>query len=197
MNRRTAQSLPSPDPGTHLPSDRVLVAGVTGSGKTTLCRRVAERWGLTHTELDSLYHGPNWVPRAEFLDDVRELASGERWITEWQYTSKGAGDILEPRAQLVLWLDYPPHVVRRRLIGRSLRRSLTRQELWNGNREGPVWRLLSRDPNKNLLAWQTKTMHNWRDRMPAALARNPHLRLIRLRSPEETEAWLATTPTRR
>ncbi|KAM9863830.1 hypothetical protein ACI1US_00307 [Leucobacter sp. BZR 635] len=37
-------------------------------------------------------------------------------MTEWQYTSKGAGAILEPRAQLAIWLDYPWQVARRRLV---------------------------------------------------------------------------------
>ena len=177
-------------------SDRVLICGVSGSGKTTLARRLAERWGLTHTEIDALYHGPGWVPRPEFLDDVRALAAGERWVTEWQYTSKGAGDILEPRAQLALWLDYPLPLLRRRLIRRTLGRALSRKPLWNGNREGPVWQMLSRDPERNILAWQRQTMRSWHERMPATLERNPHLTVIRFRTPAETEAWLAASPRR-
>ena len=40
---------------------RVLIAGVTGSGKTTLARRVAELWQLRHIEIDGLFHGENWT----------------------------------------------------------------------------------------------------------------------------------------
>jgi len=69
--------------------ERVLIAGVTGSGKTTLARRIAQRCDLVHHEIDALYHGPNWTPRPEFLDDVRAFAATDRWVTEWQYTSKG------------------------------------------------------------------------------------------------------------
>ncbi|MFF8818126.1 AAA family ATPase [Leucobacter sp. NPDC015123] len=172
------------------PFDRVLIAGLTGSGKTTLARRLAGAWDLTHVELDSLYHGPDWVPRETFLDDVARFASTERWVTEWQYTSKGAGGILEPRAQLAVWLDYPWRVARRRLIRRTVSRSVTRAELWNGNREGSLLRLFDRDPEKNILAWQRKTRNNWRERMPAALERNPHLTLVRLKSPAQTDAWV-------
>ncbi|GAA2842966.1 adenylate kinase family enzyme [Leucobacter komagatae] len=173
------------------PYDRVIIAGLTGSGKTTLARRLAEVWGLTHVEIDALYHGPNWVPRPEFLDDVTRFAKTERWVTEWQYTSKGAGDIYEPRAQLAVWLDYPWKVARRRLVRRTLSRSLLRTELWNGNREGSLLRLVSPDPEKNILAWQRKTRNNWRERMPAALERNPHLTLARLTSPAQTDSWVA------
>lgn len=71
--------------------DRVLIAGVTGSGKTTLARRLEDRWGLRHIEIDGLFHGPDWTPRPSFLDDVRAFAGEDRWVTEWQYTSKGDG----------------------------------------------------------------------------------------------------------
>jgi adenylate kinase family enzyme len=33
----------------------VLIAGVTGSGKTTLARRLAVMWNLRHVELDALF----------------------------------------------------------------------------------------------------------------------------------------------
>ncbi|MEV8170920.1 AAA family ATPase [Microbacterium sp. NPDC077486] len=122
--------------------ERVLVAGVTGSGKTTLSRRLAALWELRHVEIDGLFHGPEWTPRAEFLDDVRAFAADERWVTEWQYTSKGTDGILTPRAQLAVWLDYPYRVVRSRLLRRTLSRSILRTRMWNGNVEKPIWRWL-------------------------------------------------------
>ncbi|MCT1478358.1 AAA family ATPase [Microbacterium sp. p3-SID336] len=169
---------------------RVLVAGVTGSGKTTLARRLAAMWSLRHVEIDALFHGPDWTPRPEFLDDVRAFAARERWVTEWQYTSKGTDDILPPRAQLAIWLDYPRHVVRSRLIRRTLARGILRRELWNGNREKGPWNLLNRDPEQNILAWQTATLRNWTDRMPGYVERFPHLTIVRLTHPRDTERWL-------
>jgi hypothetical protein len=49
------------------PARKILVAGVTGAGKTTLARRIGQTLAVPHTEIDSLYHGPNWTPR-EALD---------------------------------------------------------------------------------------------------------------------------------
>lgn len=170
---------------------RVLIAGVTGSGKTTLAGRIAQRWGLVHHEIDALHHGPNWTPRPEFLDDVRAFAATSRWVTEWQYTSKGTNEIMTPRAQLGIWLDYPWPVVRARLLRRTLSRSIRRTEMYNGNVEKPIWRLLAtRDPAENILAWQTKTRLFWTERMPLMREQFPHLTIVRLTHPRETDRWL-------
>ena len=182
--------LSADDPLPRVPR-RVLVAGVTGSGKTTLAGRIARLWGLRHIEIDALFHGPEWTPRSEFLDDVRAFASEDRWVTEWQYTSKGTDDILTPRADLALWLDYPYHVVRSRLLRRTIGRSILRTRLWNGNVEKPIWKTFRGEPEENLLAWQTATLYKWTERMPVSADRFPHLTIVRLRHPRETERWLS------
>lgn len=170
--------------------ERVLVAGVTGSGKTTLSRRLAALWELRHVEIDGLFHGPEWTPRAEFLDDVRAFAADERWVNEWQYTSKGTDEILTPRAQLAVWLDYPYRVVRSRLLRRTLSRSILRTRMWNGNVEKPIWRMVGSTPEESILAWQTATLHKWTERFPQVQERFPHLTIVRLTHPRETERWL-------
>ncbi|GAT73355.1 hypothetical protein MHM582_1846 [Microbacterium sp. HM58-2] len=182
--------LSADDPLPLIPS-RVLIAGVTGSGKTTLARRLGAAWGLRHVEIDGLFHGPDWTPRPEFLDDVRAFAATDRWVTEWQYTSKGTDEIMTPRAELAIWLDYPWRIVRSRLLRRTLGRSILRTRIYNGNVEKPLWRLLStRDPDRNILAWQTQTRSFWAERMPERQERFPHLIIVRLRHPREAERWL-------
>ncbi|PRA79956.1 AAA family ATPase [Microbacterium sp. MYb66] len=172
--------------------ERVLVAGVTGSGKTTLSGRIAEMWGLRQVEIDGLFHGADWIPRPQFLDDVRTFAAEDRWVTEWQYTSKGTDEFLTPRAQLAVWLDYPYRVVRTRLLRRTVSRSLLRTRMWNDNVEKPIWKMFQADPEENILAWQTKTLGHWAERMPGYVARFPHLTIVRLQHPRETERWLRT-----
>ncbi|MHA7986674.1 P-loop NTPase family protein [Rathayibacter sp. CAU 1779] len=169
---------------------RVLVAGVTGSGKTTLARRLGAEWRLRHVEIDALFHGPNWTPRPRFLDDVRDFAAEDRWITEWQYWSQGTDALLAPRAELVVWLDYPYRVVRSRLIRRTLRRSILRTKLWNGNVEPPIWKWFSKPEDEDILRWQTATLQKWHERMPGIESRYPQLTILRLRHPRETKRWL-------
>jgi adenylate kinase family enzyme len=55
---------------------RVLVAGTSGAGKTTLARAVAGILGCPHVELDALYHGPGWTQRAEFVAEVDLFSAG-------------------------------------------------------------------------------------------------------------------------
>jgi adenylate kinase family enzyme len=174
---------------------RVLIAGVTGSGKTTLARRVAELWQLRHIEIDGLFHGENWTPRPSFLDDVREFAATDRWVTEWQYTSKGTDEILAPRAELVIWLDYPYRVVRSRLLRRTLTRRLLRTRLWNGNVEPALWERDAWTGENDILRWQTNTLLKWETRMPLLETAHSHLTIVRVRHPRELASWLAdSTP---
>jgi len=167
---------------------RIVIAGVSGTGKTTLAQRIAPIAGTPHTEIDGLYHGRDWVPRAQFLDDVRALVARDAWTTEWQYAA--ARPILAENADLLVWLDLPfltttlPRVIRR-----TLRRRLRREELWNGNVEPPLRSFFS-DP-EHIVRWAIRTRNKYRDRMPHLEARWPHLAVVRLRSTREVDAWLA------
>lgn len=122
---------------------RVIIAGVSGTGKTTLAARIAPILNAPHTEIDALYHGPNWTPREEFMNDVRVLVKTDRWTTEWQFSS--ARPILAEHADLLVWLDLPfLTVTLPRVVGRTLMRRLRREALWNGNLEPPPAHLLHR-----------------------------------------------------
>jgi len=171
---------------------RVLIAGVTGAGKTTLAARIADRFGLVHHETDALFHGPDWVPRPEFLDDVRAFVATERWVTEWQYTSQGTDAILAPRADLLVWLDYPWRIVRGRLLRRTFSRRLLRTRMWNGNVEPPLWSRAAWTDEDDILHWQTRTRRKWEDRMPGIVATYPDLTVLRLRHPRDARRWLRT-----
>ena len=167
---------------------RVVVAGVSGAGKTTLARRIAEVVGAPHTEIDALFHGPGWVPRASFLDDVRALVAGPTWTTEWQYAA--ARPLLLERADLLVWLDLPfATVTLPRLVRRTVRRRLRREVLWNGNVAPPLRTILT-DP-QHVVRFAVAGRHKNRDRVPGLEALCPGLTVVRLRSRAEVEHWLA------
>lgn len=44
-------------------------------------------------------------------------------------------DLLWPRADTIVWLDYAFPLVLGRLTARTVRRAVTGEILWNGNRE--------------------------------------------------------------
>jgi hypothetical protein len=77
----------------------------------------------------------------------------------------------------------------RQIIGRTLRRALTRAELWNGNRED--WSGIFRaDPAKSIIAWAWTRHRAVRERYSGAQAdpANAHLTFIRLRSGADAAA---------
>ncbi|GAA1981253.1 adenylate kinase [Isoptericola halotolerans] len=178
-----------PEPG--LPR-RVLVAGTSGAGKTTLATRLAVALDIPHTEIDALFHGPGWTPRAEFLDDVRTLVVGESWVTEWQYRT--ARPLLLERAELLVWLDLPLRVRMTQVIRRTVRRRRRRTVLWNGNMEPPLRTFWTDADHIVRWAWRTRRTLDGLDDLLAERA--PHLRVVRLRSHAEAEEWLAAVAAR-
>jgi adenylate kinase family enzyme len=148
---------------------RVLVAGTSGSGKTTLARTIAGVLGCPHVELDALQHGAGWVPRPEFEADVETLSAEPAWVTEYQYAA--VRDLLLARADLFVWLDLPRSVVMGGVIRRTVTRRLRREQLWNGNREPPLWTFAT-DPD-HIVRWAWRTHPRTRDRLLAALATGP------------------------
>mgnify|MGYP001074898225 FL=1 len=167
--------------------ERVLVAGTSGAGKTTLARRLAAAFELVHTETDALFHGPAWQPRSEFVADVERLVAQPRWVTEWQYHQ--VRPLLVANADLMVWLDYPRDLVMRRVISRTLWRRLLREELWNGNRERGLWRIfVDRD---HIIRWAWRTHSSTATRVARVLEERPELTVVRLRSAAEAEDWLA------
>ena len=80
---------------------RVLVAGISGSGKTTFAREVAGRAGLPFHEMDALYHGPGWVPLETFADDVDRISRGDRWVFD-SHGYEQVRDLVWSRADTVV-----------------------------------------------------------------------------------------------
>lgn len=167
---------------------RVLVAGASGAGKTTLAAAVSALLDLPHTEIDGLYHGPGWVPRPEFLDDVQTLAAAPRWVTEWNY--RAARPLLLARADTLAWLDLPRAQVLAQVLARTLRRRLGRIVLWNGNVEPPLWTFLT-DP-EHVVRWSWHTHRKAADRVRAVLAGldGNRVRVVRLGSHAQARRWL-------
>ncbi len=128
--------MPLHGPGDPLPRrpERVLVAGTSGAGRTTLARAVAEVLGCSHVELDSLHHGPGWTQRPEF-EDVARVAAASSWVSERQYAA--VRELLLELADLLAWLDLPRRVVMKRVIRRTVGRRVRREVFWNGNQEPP------------------------------------------------------------
>jgi adenylate kinase family enzyme len=170
---------------------RVSVVGNSGSGKSTLGAALAARLGVEYVELDSVFHQPGWteLPRDEFRARVEAAAAGDAWVIDGNYTA--VRDLVWARADTIIWIDLPRPLVIRRIIGRTFRRAVLRQELWNGNRE-PASNWLTLDPERSIIMWSWTQHAKYRIRYLEAMA-DPaltHLTFIRLRTPAEVRAFL-------
>lgn len=173
--------------------ERVSVVGCSGSGKTSFARQLAAALDVPHVELDALHWEPGWVEATPevFLDRARAATGCPAWVIDGNYQGK-LGRLVWERADTVVWLDLPRRQVMTRVILRTLRRVLTRPELWNGNRES--WR--------SFLVWRTEdSVIGWawtsyptlveRYRLAEADPANAHLGFHRLRTHREVRRWLA------
>ena len=131
------------------------MVGSSGAGKTTLAAALADNLGLAHIELDSIYHQPGWVQTEhdEFVSGVeaRMEAANNRWVVCGNYINAGKG-IQTARADTIVWVDLGRPLVTWRVTSRTVRRAITREELWNGNRE-PASNFYRWDPELNVIRW--------------------------------------------
>lgn len=175
---------------------RVIVIGNTSSGKSTLAAELARRLDVPFVELDALHWEPHWVEAdAEvFRARVRAATAGDGWAIAGNYQAKTL-DLTWPRADTVVFLDYPLPIVLWRVLTRSWRRWRSRELLWGTNTES-FWKHVT-SWNDSLLVWAVRTHGKHRARWPELL-RDPrwaHIRFVRVRSQRETDRWLAGVPT--
>jgi adenylate kinase family enzyme len=171
---------------------RVSVVGIPGSGKTTVGRQLAASFGVPFVELDSIFHQPGWVelPVDDFRKRVTEALTAPAWVVDGNYSA--VRDLVWQRADTVVWLDLPRRRVMYRIILRTVRRALTRERLWNGNRE-PLSNFYRLDPAKNIIRWTWVKYADYIERYGTAM-QDPaysHLTFVRLRSQHEVDAFLA------
>jgi adenylate kinase family enzyme len=132
---------------------RVLVIGISGAGKTTLATRLAAATGLPLIHLDREHWLPEWQepPKAEWRAKVRSLVAADEWVIDGNFA--GTFDLRMPRADAIVWLDYPSP----RCLVRVLRRvatnwGTTRSDMGEGCPERLDWRFL-------LYVWRFQSVH--------------------------------------
>jgi adenylate kinase family enzyme len=177
--------VPAADPSA--PFDRLVLWGVTGSGKSSAAAAIERATGITWTSVDDVTWQPGWVPTedAEQRRIFAEVCAGERWVLDTAYSSWR--DLVWPRVDVVVALDYPRWLSLGRLLRRTLRRVRTGETACNGNVE--TWpKVLSRD---SIIAWHFRSFVNKRDGMRAALAASDGPPVLLFKSPRQLDEWIS------
>lgn len=176
---------------------RIVVVGNTGSGKSTLSRQLSEKLGFPYLELDSIYHQKGWepLPEEEFRVRIAEFALQPSWIIDGNYLSAGMRELVWPVADTLVWLDLPRWVVIPRVVARTVKRAITREELWNGNKE-PLSMFLDPRPERNVVTWSIVKHGKYRRQFEQARSEidTAHLRVYRLTSTGEADRFVACVP---
>lgn len=167
---------------------RIAIVGTSCAGKSTLARELSERTGAPHVNLDELFWGPNWTarPAEEFARSVEQATLAENWIVDGNYAATRA--LVLQRATAAIWLDLPLRTLWSRAVRRTFWRLVTREQLFNGNRE-PLLGFL----HSYWIPWWVLRTYRERRREYAALFATPecaHLRVIVIRSMRELEEFL-------
>lgn len=170
---------------------RIAVIGTTGSGKSTLAESLSKKLSIPYIELDALFWESNWQEAEPlvFWERVEVAIAGDAWVTAGNY--RAVQHMIWEKAEAIIWLDFPLHILFLRLLTRTIRRAVMREELWNGNRE-TFWRHLKLWSQDSLFHWLFKTYWRRKREIPLLLSLPgyDHLKVHRFQQPHELEKWL-------
>ena len=162
---------------------RIIITGTSGSGKTTLGKLLSERLNIPFVDLDDLFWLPNWKPRphAEFCTLVAEAAEKPYWIICGNQSK--VHSLFWPKADTVIWLDLPLHLLFGRVFKRGIRQFKTKEFLCNKNRQTVkqfLW----------LLYWVVSSYNRRKKKYNVFRHQTPHLHWIHLKSQTEVETFI-------
>lgn len=162
---------------------RVMVIGLSGSGKTRFATRLAAQAGIDQIELDLLNWRPGWHDRyrhefGAFREDLEAAISAPAWVCAGGYTK--VRPLIYARANALVWLDLPFQLVLRQVVGRSFYRALLKTPILNGNREAfTEWR---RETHPIQIVWRNYDRKRAQFEAELASEAAAHLDVIRCKS---------------
>lgn len=169
---------------------RIIVRGNCGSGKTTMAKALSEILGIEHTEIDANFHLPDWQerPREEFQQIMDAVVERECWIIDGNYRDTMTRH--QTKADMIVWLDYSFMTTFIQLFKRTMRRMISQEELWSGNRESFRKQFFTR---QSIFWWMIQT-HSRRKRQCAEQVeelRGSPVEIVRFTKPRQADEWLA------
>jgi adenylate kinase family enzyme len=158
--------------------NRILIVGISGTGKTRLANQLAKKLSLPIVLLDSIFWKSNWQEENPGIVEskISQALKGDKWIIEGYIEPLGRQRA--ERADEIIYLDYPGVAA---MLGGLQRwkqyRNKTRPEMPEGNTESLgikfLLTLLRRDERPEI----EKALHGYGDKV------------VRLKSRKSTERY--------
>lgn len=166
---------------------RVLVYGVTGSGKTTAAARISEATGIPWTSVDELTWEPDWtaVASEEQRRRIAEVCARDTWLLDTAYGQWI--DIPLESVELVVGLDYPRWFSLQRLVRRTFARVVDKHTVCNGNTE--TWAQVLGDDS--IIRWHFRSFRRKHERLVSWEAEPEGPRVVRFTRARDLDDWIA------
>ncbi len=122
---------------------KIVIVGVSASGKSTFARKLSEKIKLPLFLMDSIMWNPGWeyIGDEETVKKLEEISSKNEWIIEGYISTKARAFVFE-RADTIIYLDYPALTATIRYLKRWLKhRKNPRPEL-EGSPEKFDWKFM-------------------------------------------------------
>jgi adenylate kinase family enzyme len=172
---------------------RINVIGVSGSGKSTFAKALAEKLGYPHIEMDALFWGPNWYwpSDEEFFEKLEAGISGDNWVLDGNYSR--SQPIKWKNVDTIIWIDLPFSRTLFQSVVRTVKRCWSKKELWpgTGNTESFRKSFMTR---KSIIWWMIQSYSRTKKRYIQLFVEldAKGVNCTRLRSHEEIDSFLHT-----
>ena len=167
---------------------RIIVAGVSGSGKTYTAKAISESLSIAHFDLDNYYWESGWKEknRQKFNEIVSNLTSNDAWVISGNFSNIEM-PIFE-RCDHIIWLDYSIFRCLAQSFTRSVRRIIKKEPCCNGNFETFKQLFFSKN---SIILWVLSSYNKRRTFYNQLFSSNNKTKnLIKFSSINETNAWL-------
>ncbi len=171
---------------------RINVVGSSGSGKSSLSRKLAKLLDAPYFEMDKLFWCGNWqeVEDKKFIEGIKTSVSHDSWVLDGNYNR--TREVKWKNATHIIWVDYSFTRTLYQSLKRSTQRIISQEPHWEGTECKETFIRTYLNKNTSILWWMiTNYKHNRRRYLDLLKNGNEfNVPVIHLQSPEQTKNFL-------